>query len=349
MSRLFRAVLFFFATTLVAGPGRSQEHPNEDPAPRAAASSKPAVGEEVHVIGKYRELVDTELLLFDSDLPFRLKKQELLKKILAFKPSRDNLSVRGKAFSSGGGIAIEVEELEAAPSDLESFTARAERLIQSSEKGRGEELFSLAKLILLHHQKYDDTDLLPLARRVAVASLRAREETLGPADVEGRVALVREMYQLFKNKESAVEALREFHKRFPEHPRIQEFLMELDCRMYRGEWHTYQDFKRLEGFVEHQGRWVKPWEKDLLVAMEDFGRRNQINVIWRKRTEREYVLLAQKGEVEEGMRPEEVYLALGFPDRVERRLHGQKEFSQWAYADKYYYFYDGVLVRKPEQ
>jgi len=349
MSRLFRAAFFLSAMTLVVGPVRPQERQPEDQAPRTAASSRPAVGEEVHVVGKYKELVDTELLLFDSDLSFLLKKQELLKKILAFKPSRDNLSVRGKAVSSGAGIAIEVEELEAAPSDLEDFTARAERLIQSSEKGRGQELLSLAKLILLHQEKYEDADLLPLAQRVAVASLRAREEILDPADVEGRVALVREMYQLFKNRESAVESLMEFHKRFPEHPRIQEFLLELDCRMYKGKWHTYQDFKRLEGFVEHEGRWVKPWEKDLVMAMEDFGHRNQINVIWRKRTEREYVLLAQKGEVEEGMRPEEVYLALGFPDRVARRLYGQKEFSQWAYADKYYYFHEGVLVRKPEQ
>jgi len=71
-------------------------------------------------------------------------------------------------------------------------------------------------------------------------------------------------------------------------------------------------------------------------------------LILRKRTEREYQLLAEKGVVEDGMRPEEVCLALGFPDRVERRLALQKEFDQWTYSGRYYYFYGGLLVLRPK-
>jgi len=72
------------------------------------------------------------------------------------------------------------------------------------------------------------------------------------------------------------------------------------------------------------------------------------NLIFRKRTDREYRLLAERGTVEEGMKPEEVCSALGFPDRVDRRMYQQKEFDQWSYGSKYFYFYAGVLVKKSE-
>ena len=59
-------------------------------------------------------------------------------------------------------------------------------------------------------------------------------------------------------------------------------------------------------------------------------------------------MLAERGTVEEGMKPEEVCSALGFPDRVDRRMYQQKEFDQWSYGSKYFYFYAGVLVKKSE-
>ncbi len=49
------------------------------------------------------------------------------------------------------------------------------------------------------------------------------------------------------------------------------------------------------------------------------------------------------------MRREEVCLALGFPDFVLRRGYKRKEFDQWSYGKKYYYFYDGTLVFVPRQ
>jgi hypothetical protein len=81
--------------------------------------------------------------------------------------------------------------------------------------------------------------------------------------------------------------------------------------------------------------------------MESFRQESQANVILRKRTDRDYLFLAEQGSVEDGMRPQEVYLALGFPDRVERRTLGQQEFDQWIYGTKYYYFYAGILVKAP--
>ena len=70
--------------------------------------------------------------------------------------------------------------------------------------------------------------------------------------------------------------------------------------------------------------------------------------VLRRRTEREYSLLAERGMVVLGMKPEEVSRALGFPERVERRLLYQKEFDQWIYeGNEYYYFYDGYLVQSP--
>jgi len=130
---------------------------------------------------------------------------------------------------------------------------------------------------------------------------------------------------------------------------VQAILQALHCRRYGGRWVTYEEFKKLEGFLVHDGKWVLPREKDLLENLKVLTVLNQTNLILRRRTEREYKLLAEKGTVEEGMKPEEVSLALGFPDRVERRLVAQKDLDQWSYGAKYYYFFGGLLVKKPAQ
>ena len=67
-------------------------------------------------------------------------------------------------------------------------------------------------------------------------------------------------------------------------------------------------------------------------------------LLLRKRTDREYRWFAESGKVESGMVRQEVEAALGFPDRVRRRVLQGKDFDQWSYGDKYYYFYDGTLV-----
>ncbi len=127
-----------------------------------------------------------------------------------------------------------------------------------------------------------------------------------------------------------------------------EFLKGLNARRRSGKWLSYAQFKRKEGFVEQEGRWLSAHEKELLDAIERYRRDRQSVPVLRKRTDKEYQLLAEKGAIEEGMKLEEVATSLGFPDRVERRLFEGKEVDQWIYGNKCCYFYAGVLVLKPE-
>ncbi len=86
------------------------------------------------------------------------------------------------------------------------------------------------------------------------------------------------------------------------------------------------------------------------LALEQFANQPKTNLpLLRRRTEREYIMEAEAGRVEPGMRREEVCLALGFPDFVLRRAYKRKEFDQWSYGRKYYYFYDGTLVFVPRR
>jgi hypothetical protein len=304
-------------------------------------------GEKVRITGKYKDLVDEELNLFDARIPLLLRKHELLKKILDYRSQHDNLTFSGTVIKVDGGVAIEVDSLTQAPGDLEVFTGEAERISRDpAEGGRG--LHVLARRVLAAHIRFKQEELLPLAERLYVESLKQMELELKPAEVGGHLTLIREMHQGLRQPGITLDALLRLNERFPGNPKVEAFLRELDCRKYRGRWVRYEEFKEKEGLVLHEGTWMPPREKHLLESLEVFKQIYEPNLILRKRTDRDYRLLGEKGIVEVGMRADEVVLALGFPDRVERRSLAQKEFDQWTYGDKYCYLHGGVLVLKSE-
>jgi len=304
-------------------------------------------GAKVRVTGKYGELVGHELSLVDFPVPFLLNQQELLKKLLDFKSQKDNLVVMGTIVESPGGKAVEVQDLNPAPSDAEVFAREFEGTLKVDEKERGRAMFGLLRRIALYSSKYRDPECQALARKVAAECVRADTAALGPEDFAGRFQRIQDVQAQLRDRGLIIEFLVELDKQFPGRAEVRDALLALNCRKYQGRWVTYEEFKRLEGFLVYEGKWMLPREKDLIETMKVFGFMNQTNLILRKRTEREYKLMAEKGQVEDGMKPEEVYIALGFPDRVERRASVQKEFDQWTYGNKYYYFYGGLLVKQP--
>jgi hypothetical protein len=157
------------------------------------------------------------------------------------------------------------------------------------------------------------------------------------------------MHRGLKDPDAVLDALLRVNARFPGNPKVEGFLQELNARRYKGSWVKYEDFKTKEGLVFHAGAWMTPREKHLTESLDVFKRVYEPNVVLRKRTDRDYRLMSEKGLIEVGMRPEEVVLARGFPERVERRSLDQKEFDQWTYGAKYCYFYGGVLVLKSEE
>src|SRR5690606_27031546 len=138
-------------------------------------------------------------------------------------------------------------------------------------------------------------------------------------------------------------------ERFPRADEIRAELIALGCRKFRGTWMTYEDFKRLQGFEEHRGRWLTRQEKDFVLSVEWWLRDERADLILRNRLDREYDLLAANGKTALGMNAEEVAQAIGFPDRVYRRLIQGRTFTQWVYDDRYLYFVDGQLFRAPEE
>ncbi len=305
-----------------------------------------APGTRVKVTGKYRELLDKDLVLFDCKVPFYFARQDLIKKLLDFKAQRDNVTISGTTAVKDGAIVVEVDDLSAAASDLEVFTLEAEVLSRDG-KGR-KELPGLVKRILSTCERYDAGELVPLAQRVFDESLGPAGEKLDSAGFAERLALVREMHRVVKKNDLTLALAMSLERKSPDHPAIRELLGKLNCRKYRGGWVTYAELKRREGLLEHDGRWITQREQHLIEALEGFQSNKQPNLILRKRTDREYQFLAERGTLEEGMKPEEVNLALGFPDRVERRIVQGKEFDQWCYGSRYCYFNGGILVKKPD-
>jgi hypothetical protein len=306
-----------------------------------------ALGSKVVVTGKYKELVDQELLLFDCAVPFLLKRKDLFRKVLEFRSHRDNLTLTGQAIEGEVGTAIEVDSLEAAPSDLEVFTEEASAITTTgADKGRA--LCKLAKRVLTAHERYRDPDLLPLGKQFFTEGIDLLETKLEVAALDAHLAVIKEFHAILRDRALAIEVLGRLNVKFSKNEKVERFLRDLNCRPYRGQWVTYEQFKEFEGLVLHEGKWVQPREKHMTEALEIYRKIYEPDAVIRKRTDREYERLAEKGSVDIGMKPEEVCGALGFPDRVERRSLEQKEFDQWSYGDKYYYFHGGVLVLKHE-
>ena len=77
---------------------------------------------------------------------------------------------------------------------------------------------------------------------------------------------------------------------------------------------------------------------------------NITNLILRRRTEKEYKQLSEKGKLETGMSHKEVALTMGFPDRVNRhKFSRQTELDQWDFGDRRIYFFKGELIAQWEK
>lgn len=306
-------------------------------------------GTPVRVVGKYVELLGEELRIDDSDIKLLVRRPELLQQILRYRSHRDNLVLEGEIVQAQGQGAVEVKTISLAPSDAEIFR---EELVKA-RKGPPEEvarrLLDLARRVSLRWKEHEEPEVGELAREIAAEALRAEEAILPADDLEARLDSVREVYGFLQDRGVAMERLIEIDSRFPDHPAVRSCLLALNCRKYEGDWVTFEEFKRREGFTLENGRWVSPREADLLATIRAFRKTDPVQLILRRRTEREYNLLAERGLVELGMQPQEVHTALGFPDRVERRVAGQKQVDQWIYGKEFYYFYDGLLVKKPEK
>lgn len=308
-------------------------------------------GEKRSVTGKYQELTNRELRLYDVQAKFLLNSPHLLREILEFKPEKSNLILLGSFQSAvepggagGDGLhSFNVERIEAAPSDVEIFEGRLRGLLEQPRPAVGK-LLELGEEIASALRRFGDPGLLPLGRRTYTEAFSRAEAGLGRDDADGRLSLIQKIHRSLADPELTVELLRTQARRHPTHGPTRRLLAELRCVQVRGEWLAYPEFKRRLGFVPHGSQWVKPARKEFLEVIQELRKEEPVNMVLRSRTDREYLLLARSGKVEKGMIREELAEALGLPDRVERRVEEGVEIDQWNYGDRRIYFLNGQVA-----
>lgn len=304
-------------------------------------------GDRATIAGRYSELRGHEIAIEHLSANLVLPTDELRRKVLELEtihetllfdvecvePSRDRPHFQIVAVRPGPALETLLRE------DLKRL-----------ESGRSSaDLLHLAARIVKIAREREDAGFSKFARDVCARYLSRRESELARNNVGARLADVREIQKLLEDRAWAMEHLAKLEERFPRADEIRAELIALGCRKFRGTWMTYEDFKRLQGFEEHRGRWLTRQEKDFVLSVEWWLRDERADLILRNRLDREYDLLAANGKTALGMNAEEVAQAIGFPDRVYRRLIQGRTFTQWVYDDRYLYFVDGQLFRAPEE
>jgi hypothetical protein len=345
-----RCLGWMIGLAAIASPaGEIEEYREITPAEVKAREFRP--GEKLRIIGKYQELINRELRLFDVEARFLIEDPAVSRKIFDSTPEKDNFAVRG-AFLETSGVSVDpvsvypafrVEEIEIAPGDPMIFEGKLAAILDKKD-GRADEVLALARAIAANLNRFGDPLLKPIARRAFSEAFVRAEGALPPEDADGRLGLIRQVHESLKDIEFSLQLLRVQTRRFKDHAPTLAFLSELRCYQFGGDWMTYPQFKTKLGFVLVGDRWVKPARKEFEDLVEKLRAGNQNDQILRTKTDREYQLLAQAGKVERGMTREEVADGIGLPDRVDRTVQQSLEIDQWTIGDRRIYFLNGHVV-----
>jgi len=300
-------------------------------------------GDRVSIAGRYVELRDDEIVLFGCPVRLMAASREVRRAVLRLSARHANLRLDAKRTSSQWESPVfEVQAVRPAPDSATLFAEETGRLA-ARPGATGELLFGVALRARRQAEESGDERLTSSVHEACEAAFRVAERRLPPNDVASRVALVERSLKVSGDRRFAAKLLTDLDRRFPGTRGIRDKFKELRCRRFRGEWQLYEDFKRAQGYEEYHDHWVSLREKDFLETM--VGARRSGQRIIRNRTDAEYRVLADRGEIAMGMKSEEVYHALGFPDRVYREILNDREYDQWVYSRQYCYFRDGLLVR----
>ena len=346
LTRNIATLLFVASVTSVCG---AEDHPGD--LPELLTSNELTrdgleMGASVRVIGKYKERIDAELYLFDCPVPFLLATRKLSRDVLEFTPTQDNLELHGTVVEHYGEPAIKIERIGKGPDDISMFRRSLEQ-VQDSDEPKATPLFALAKQLAVYHAREDNTEIFAFTKQVLDLAYSALVEEK-PNDSQAQLEFAQKVDDLLDKREITTRFLLQIGTKFEQDAAVKAKLKSFRCRKYGGRWVTYEDFKVAEGLVFHRDSWMLPEEKHLLVALAAFLRRGESSLLLlRKRTEREYEIMASSGRAEPGMNRREVHAALGFPDNVRRKGSDGREFDQWSYDNEHYYFFNGILVQAP--
>lgn len=339
------------ASTLAASHARAADRSGQTTSARrlvseVLGSAELREGERYDVTGRYVELQDNEVVLFEFPARFVIPHADLRRDVMVLAGDGENLAFRTTCIRPGGSRPVfRVDAVSTAPSTREILEQDMATL-EALGPEHAWTLLDLARRIVATDKRFGEDGLDDLAWTACLRALLLRDSLHPPDDAESRLADVRRMHELFPDRKLALQVLAKLETRFPRSDGVRAMLIEIGCRKFRGRWMTQEEFRSLQGYEKHEGEWVSVRERALRETIEALLARRTAPIL-RRRLDREYHVLAGKGQVAVGMKPEEVYRALGFPDRVFRRRAGSREIDQWVYGDRYYFFLDNLLLKFP--
>jgi hypothetical protein len=346
--RRLRTILLASSLVLEAARGSAASDPAtfEPLTFEEIAATRLEPGARVEISGKYSELQDTELGLVLFPASLRVEDDRLRREILSLETLQDTLVFHTEFVAlEGSKPTFRVVQVSAGPSYAELARQELEGLKKRAPSA--DVILRFAQRILTLEQNLARSDLHPTALSALEHYVERRERDLPTDDVQGRLDALAAVEAAIEAREFIAQKLVDLERRFPQSTGVRAKLIALGSRKFRGEWMTYEEFKRGQGFENYRGRWVTPSEKDFLETIEAFVRVNKVDAILRHRLDREYQLLGTNGQVAIGMRFEEAAQALGFPDRVYRHEIQGRVFTQWIFEEQHYYFVDGTMFKTP--
>ncbi len=309
-------------------------------------------GKRVRFVGKYMGLVGDRLQLLGMGQSFVLISSTLEQRLLDFKVSVDNVTVDGYLDSSRSALGKQVFAVEAiypAPKDLELYRSRFRELETEPTTG-SDRYLRLAEAVHRAVQRSSDAQMAGLAVEIMRRCYVKEMASLQGASLGTKLRMLRRLFRSVPLDSLRGQLLVELERESPGSPEIREQLLELGYRHRDGEWISYSDFKRREGFVWDGARWVKALDLEHAIVADSIESVNQTNLVLRNRTNRQFQELAKTGEVATGMTRNEVVEATGYPERVRRLRLKDASIDQWQYAERRIYFFGGqvIIVWKPE-
>jgi len=294
---------------------------------------------KLEVIGRYRELLDKQLLLYDTQVVFILEKEESGGFILGLTAGKDNVLITGEFIDSD---RFRVESLKKAPNDVELFAEREKACTDSAR-----ELLALGKEALKRSRRFHDPDLYAYARTLLRKGFAARRRETPKEAVEARLAWVKEMMKYLNDRDWALREATDILRIKPGWEDAERFLKTLDCVKWRGKWLSREDFMRSQGFFLKDRKWVPVREILFAKARARCRKIKKSQTILRTHTDEYYRLRAEQGKLLPGMTRKEAVTAWGFPDEVWRVRKGDTVFDQWRYGDEYVYLVDDQVAIAP--
>jgi hypothetical protein len=298
-------------------------------------------------VGLFPQLPGRFLIVPDGQLKESLISGELPVDdgVIRLERRLSRVRVFGTARADGRGCLLDVTRIVKIPDDLQRFRD------ELRQAGRDPDaIAALIERVRQAAETYDDDEVGALAHQFGLQLLDLRVELLAPDDFAGALALADDL--VAERPQQAVRLLAHveangsgFHQQVAGRK-----LADLGAIQSGDTWILLNAFKRSEGFIQRNGRWVRREhaEFDDQIQAEIDLQTGQVQLI--RDNPVRHMQSAERGQVVRGQTMPEVRRAAGLPEFTEHRpgAHPQTQtdttWTQWLMADgRRVYFVGGEV------